>query len=143
MFRAIEKKIISKDEFGQKVEFQFNNAGPEHKTCLGGSVTTLIKILYLIYTCILVKKFWLHEDDDITFLLHETEFDDIEAVGFKETESNMFISLVKSTTQEQLKYNATIQQFIKLEAVHLSYDGVSDIPKNKSFEPRECIPDDF
>ena len=68
----------------------------------------MIKLLYLVYTCILVKKFWLHEDDDITFLLHETEFDDVTAVGFKEADTNMLISLTKSSTQEHLKYNATI-----------------------------------
>ena len=69
-------------------------------------MTTLIKIMYLMYTAILVKKFWLHEDDDITYLLHETEFDDMDSVAFKETETNMYISLVKSSTQENLNYDA-------------------------------------
>ena len=58
----------------------------------------MIKIMYLIYAVILVKKFYLHEDDDITYLMHETKFDDMEAVNYKSTKSNMVVSLIKSST---------------------------------------------
>ena len=54
--------------------------------------------MYLIYTVILIKKFYLHEDDDITYLMHETKFDDMEAVNYKSTKSNMVVSLIKSST---------------------------------------------
>jgi hypothetical protein len=58
--------LKSNDFFGHKVELNFNKKGSTHNTTLGGFASILVKIALCLYVGILVKKFWLYEDDKNT-----------------------------------------------------------------------------
>lgn len=60
--------ITNQDLFGYRFGFTFNQAGREHKTCLGGSVSVCVKFLFLYFLVRLLIKLILFQDPlTITF----------------------------------------------------------------------------
>ena len=68
--------VKSHDLFGHEVKFQINGQEKTYKTMWGGTLSIIIKLVFILYVAMNLKKMILHEDNVELFYTELIEFNE-------------------------------------------------------------------
>ena len=61
MKKKITNKVKGYDVFGHDILLNYNKKGPSHQTVIGGFVSIIIKLFFVVFVFIKIKAMWFRE----------------------------------------------------------------------------------
>ena len=138
----IEEKLREQDMFGHTINLNFNKDGDTHNTAIGGSFSTLIRIVMTLYVFMNFKKMLLHEDDANIVEMNTLDLEEYGVKAYNETDMFIYYVLRKQLSSKLFLGEETARHVdIFFTSVKKDYyTGISDIVEVPA---KQCTKEDF
>ena len=71
--KTIKNSIKNRDIFSRPVKININRKGFAHTTLIGGIVSTILQLIYMIYLFYLMSKLFNFDDDEVFNYLYKND----------------------------------------------------------------------
>ena len=139
---GLKKLLRSQDLFGHSITFNFKQQGATHNTLIGGIISLIIKIGFLGYVILHIKKCILYEDNKISMVTDSVDLGQQGKIPF--TEIRPFFTLRRQTGLQQIQLSEETDRFISISFKQITIDWWQGGKTTEvGYPARKCEKKDF